>query len=175
MKKRWAVLLVVVLILVMFAGCSEAKAPDLLTVRQVATGATISIGDTRSDVTAITGEDVRSGFDFLEDDTTGDFYWDAPGIRVDYHGDDVVRLLLLNTADWELMNGLYCGMPKNEAEALYRDVAEKEAGQMGGLFISYDENLNPIPLNEFSPYYFRITFTDEGTVESAYIKYNFAQ
>jgi hypothetical protein len=67
------------------------------------------------------------------------------------------------------MNGLTVGMTKEDALALYADVTVIEEGEDGGTFISYDENLAPIPYNEFSPYILELAYTDEGLVNSVYV------
>jgi hypothetical protein len=174
-KKGWTILLAAVLVVTLFAGCNknEASSPDLLTVRQRATGNTLSIGMMRDEVTAITGTSVESGFDF-DDGTTADMYWDAQGVRVGYLGDEVVNLWLIRTDEWEFTNGLYVGMPKADAEALYKDIDVMEPGENGGILISYDENLTPVAYNEFAPYELQVGFTKEDTVEYAFIYNNLA-
>jgi hypothetical protein len=122
-------------------------------------------------VEEITGR-ASSGYEFTDDNTVGDFYEDkAPGIRVDYIDDVVVRLLLTGDG-WEVWEtGLHPNLPKSEVERLYADVTVRAEGEDGGMFISYDENYAPIPYNEFSPYVLEVSYNDDDTVAIVFLKH----
>lgn len=165
-----------ILLTAALAGCGNQSAPKeispILSVRQRESGSIVTMGDTRNQVTKITGKSEAHVLEFTKENIERVSYWDAPGIFVDYLEDKVVAIRLTDTDDWELTNGARVGMTKADVEKLYADIAEREEGQSGGLLISYDENLNPVPFDESSYYLFRITYVD-GLVDVICIQYGF--
>lgn len=169
--KRIAFAFICVLIMSIFAGCSskQLESNQLLSVIN-SSGKIISIGDTKAQVTAITGAKEGDVMDF-EDGVVRISYWDSPGIFIDYLNDKVVAIRLSGEGKWSYIDGLKPGITKEESEKYFSREAfpQRETGTGGGVLLAYDEELNPIPFDQNAPHTVRVSYAPQDDKNEALV------
>ena len=187
MKKTITTTLCILIILPVLTSCSKQKNPqDILYVTNDQ-GAKIAIGDTREDVEKITGSDESLVLDRLDASLQRVGYWgDYEDIQFDYmvpmerfeeeanatedapfdeskaQGDLVVDIRF-TSRQWEFSNGITIGDTIEDVKKAYKN-SDFLAQNGHKLSISYDENMNLIQFDLYSPYRVDYRFED-GVVD----------
>lgn len=171
--KKMGLALICALILTVFSSCADGSLADdqLLSVRNRNNGKVISIGDTRDYVNKVTGGDEADGGTF-DDGVERAYYWDTPGIGVDFLDGKVVAIMLQDDSRWETVEKVHVGMSESKVKELYASDKYAEQGLSGGILLGYDDELNPITFSQDAPYYRVISFED-GKVSMIIIQDNF--
>lgn len=173
--KKLSVLLAFVILVTVFAGCTNAIDPEQaspFSVYRVKDKLRFTIDDKREDVERIIEDTPGIIFEY-DDETPEDQIFEL--VRYEYisfgydRAGNVLRLRLYDDT-WQIANGLKVTDPVEEIKNKYPEESIFTYNQNNDIYVSYDENGNLIDFSSKSPYLLRFVVEDLAIKEIVILK-----
>lgn len=160
--KKLALLLCLIAVVGMFAGCSRTITHDNpFAIYNDYENMQVAIGDKRADVEKLLGPDEMHIVDFEEDNIERVAYWDNENVYVDYSKETNRALAMrFDGGNWSILNGLKVGDSVDAVKKQYPADMIHKFPTSSDLYIGYDKDGNVTKFGDDVPFSVRFKITD---------------